>query len=531
MFRAADLQQPIRAARHSYVVDRVDVSRLTSHIRIRRRGTVLLLVAASFWPLYVMAANPVSIARPERIAAIIAIVFVLGQVFVHLLSALGMHLEPAENTSFLVVVLLMSAGPLLRELGAAAVPLLLIMPILAGWLFSRLEGQIIVAALVWGTAVAVSAGPLAALVDSLQSQGPSAVVEARDVTAELVETPDIFLVVFDGYPGAIASDQDGLEPGDVDVVNDLRNRGFEVPESSWSTYWTTTLSIPSLLEMRYVVEREWIGLATVTDLQRTVAGDNTLVDILTANGYRTHMVESGWSGGSCGAGFARCVPAPWVDEATYLTLEQTIAWAVLDTSPGPSIEGTLAAFDWLASNGTDLSRSSQPNFVFAHVVAPHPPLYLTPDCSLALDPSRGGTFFSLPGVSDQSRAEYLVEQMDCMDTFMLSFADLIDPDDVVIYVSDHGTDRRKQNDPEYIDWDQEAIVERMNNFLALRLPEGCTLGDEVVVPNVFRGVLSCISDTPIEPLPERIWVNPMRELEPGFVTDLLAGRADQTASP
>jgi len=490
--------------------------------RLRWRGVALILIASSFWPLSVMAANPASIARPERILAIVASVLLIGLASCRVLMSFGLRVGPAENTTFVWVLLLMTGGPVIEELELLAIPLLLIAAILAAWLFVRLEGQVIVSALVWATAVSVAAGPAVALFENLQSRGASAVLGSEPIPVDFPTTPDVFLVVFDGYPGRIASEQDGLAPGVVDVVTDLQSRGFQLPKSSWSTYWTTTLSIPSLLDMTYVVEREWSGLETVRDLQRIVSGDSNLMETLKANGYQTHMVESGWSGGTCGPGFDHCVPAPLLDEATYLTLQRTVAWAALADSPGPSIEGALAGFDWLEEYGPEIAKSDAPDFVFAHVVAPHPPMYLTPDCSLDLADSRGGSFFLLPGVPEQARAGYLVEQMDCMDRFMVGFADLIEPDDVVIYVSDHGSDRRNQNDPAYTDWDRATIVERMNNFLAVRLPGGCEIADGVVMPNVFRQVLACLSASHVETLPERMWVNPMRELTPSVVEGLLA---------
>jgi len=89
-------------------------------------------------------------------------------------------------------------------------------------------------------------------------------------------------------------------------------------------------------------------------------------------------------------------------------------------------------------------------------------------------------------------------------------------------MSDHGTDRRHQARPEWTAWDDEAIVERMNSFLAVRLP-GCSIGDEILIPNIFRRILSCYSENEIEMLPERMWINPMKELEPDVVDALIHG--------
>jgi hypothetical protein len=251
-----------------------------------------------------------------------------------------------------------------------------------------------------------------------------------------------------------------------------------------------------------------------------MSGENSLVETLRSNGYQTHMLESGWSGASCGRSYDTCVPSPWLDEATYLTLRHTLAWAWIQNSSGPHARGTLASFDWLLEKAPTFSQSGAPDFVFAHLMVPHAPYFFDSDCSIDVSEERAGVIYDDEFNTPASREQYLVQQIDCADKFMLEFADRAGPEDAVIFMSDHGTDRRHQARPEWTAWDEEAIVERMNSFLAVRLPD-CSIGDEILIPNIFRRILGCYSSTEVEMLPERMWINPMKELERDVVDALI----------
>lgn len=493
----------------------------------RWRGALLILVAASFWPLHILTVNLFGIVRPERVFGIVVLVWIAGMFLIGVLALLPLDLEAAENTVFVAIVFVMNGGPILREFDGLAYWILIGCPILAGLMFVRLRGHFIVTGLIWGAAIALAVGPIVTFYESWSSQdGVSVVAGSEPISVELLEKPDIFLIVFDGYPGAIASAQDDLDPGRIDITSELRDRGFHVPASSWSSYWTTMLSIPSLLEMNYpAVDVSVLRDRSKQDLQGIIAGDSALLDVLNHNGYTTHMVEAGWSAASCGAAFDACVPSPLLDEATYLILRHTAAWSLLHDSPGPYALGTLAGYDWLLDHAPDLSKSNSADFVFLHVVSPHPPLLLRSDCSVELTYERTGAGFNLPGVSTEMREGYLIEQMDCADKFMVELAEAVNPDDVVIFISDHGTDRRYQANPDNVDWDRESTIERLNNFLAVRLREGCEVEDSIAIPNVFRAVVDCLSSGTVERLPERMWVNPMVELDEQVVDELMGMRA------
>jgi hypothetical protein len=68
-------------------------------------------------------------------------------------------------------------------------------------------------------------------------------------------------------------------------------------------------------------------------------------------------------------------------------------------------------------------------------------------------------------------------------------------------------------------WGPEDVAERFNVFLAVRAGPGCRVDSPVILPNVFRRILSCLSDG-----------EPIRDLEPRMLM-YAAGRFNGEPSP
>ena len=80
---------------------------------------------------------------------------------------------------------------------------------------------------------------------------------------------------------------------------------------------------------------------------------------------------------------------------------------------------------------------------------------------------------------------------------MHELVDRVRDEDVVIFVADHGTDRRGQLFIDPDSWTEEELTERMSVFVAVRTPTPCPLDDDVHLPNVMRRVLSCLGSVTI----------------------------------
>lgn len=484
------------------------------------KDLTLIGVAASFWPLSVIADNVASVTHIERPLTLIVLVWALAVGVAWVVIRMGAPRLPTVHTVFIAVVILTVGGRLVRNLGALpGLLVLLALLVLAAFVFGRMEETPAARASIIGLAFALAAGPIIGLADSLGNYGTNSVVRTDISPVDLVHSPDIFLVVLDGYPGLQALRQDSV--GDPKaLVSNLRSEGFQIPNSAWTAYWSTRLSVPSLLDMGYPVVEDPGGGATTSALSSIVGGNSALLATMRSNQYRTTMIESGWSGGVCGSIYDRCVASHWFDETVALILNDAVVGPWLIRHFGsPFTTSTENTMSWLLENAADLSASPQPDFVFAHLIAPHPPFYLNSSCDRVISKNRSGGVFNVPGVTRSERYGYFVEQLECVNDFMLRLAAAVEPDDVIVFVGDHGMDSRYQLWRDTDEWGADGVTERMNVMLAVRTGNGCVIADQIMVPNVMRQVLACHSELPPPNLEARMWGSAMVEL---IVTEVLS---------
>ena len=421
------------------------------------------------------------------------------------------------------VVVLMSGGRVLRSLGGGLGWFVIALVVVAaGILLHKLRATAVVSFLITAMWVGLASGIVFSLYLSWREWPPETVVGPAPAAIEMESQPDIFVVVLDGYPGSIAMEQD-FGQVDSEFSTRLRNQGFQVPESSWSSYWTTSLSVASLLEMSHPVVEPG-GAANEARLQEILGGDNLLVTLLKKEGYRIHMVESGWTLGGCGVKVDVCAPSHVFDDAMFLTVIDTVAGPALQSLWGyPFTVGSQRTMRWMLENARALSETPLPDFVFAHVLVPHPPFFLDSECQTAVEHDRTGVNFLFPGVSVQDREMFFLSQVDCVNGFLLDIVDMVQPDDVLVFVGDHGTDRRDQQTVPGEMWDEEAVVERMNVFTAARVPGLCRVGDSLMLPELMRTVLACLGSIEHPEPARRMFLNEMFELDSEQLSVLVGG--------
>lgn len=317
-------------------------------------------------------------------------------------------------------------------------------------------------------------------------------------------------MIVDGYPGLVALERE-FDEDKSHLIRLLEDHQFQVPDSSWSSYASTELAIPAILDMSYPVENIEVNNATRRGLHEVIGGSNESLRVFAQNGYHTTMIESGWVGSACGQLYDRCIASPWIDELLFGALWDTVAApAMLDVVAHPYTAGTLRSMKYLEEFIRQSHVDPTPRFVIAHLLAPHPPFFLDSDCQIVVSDQRLATSFSNPQMGDL-RDSYFIEQSECIDSFMERIAALATRDDVVIFVGDHGT-RRKDILTEEGHPNPASMVERMNVFLAARLSSRCLLGNEILTTNLMRRVLSCYSEVPIEDAPNRMFLRDGSEL-------------------
>lgn len=198
--------------------------------------------------------------------------------------------------------------------------------------------------------------------------------------AASAERPDVYYIVLDGF-----GRQDALRAkigfDDAFFVEGLRGLGFYVADRSRANYVQTELSIASSLNMEHLAallpgtSRESDDRSRFDRLIR----ESAVAKTFEARGYRFVTVTTGFPAIEFPARESGFTPTGG------LSLLET---AVLDLTPlGDRAEYTGTQFvarqEWLkgafAALGALAGDSGQPKFVFAHILAPHPPFVFDAD--------------------------------------------------------------------------------------------------------------------------------------------------------
>jgi len=479
---------------------------------IRLSDFLVLGVPCMVPALGLMARNPVGVPHAERLLAVSLLLWLVVASLTLVALRAGALRSPTILTALVATFVITNGDGFINQLDYG-LGLLLALALLAlvGAVAYRLREIPISTVLVYAMAVALVAGPVIEALRTLPAYGSSGRVEPPALALEFSQDrPDIWLIVLDGHPGLQAIEQDFGPAAAEMLVGVLESAGFDVPSSAWTSYWTTDYSVSSLLEMTFPTSSVDRLDATTQDLYRVIAGDNRLVDALQSNGYETHMVESGWSGSACGRPIDRCVASAWVDESMFLLLSPSVLHQLVLESFGYAFTaGTKSAMRWVLDNADRLSRDGRPSFVFTHLMAPHPPFFLGSDCDLAYEDARSGVTFQRAGVTAEARQQYLNDQMACTQGFVVELSRRIDDQSVLVVVSDHGTDRRRQLERDADTWVSSDVIERMNALVAVKGLADCPLDEPGIIQNVMSHVLTCLSGDEIE------MMGPVFHLGPG----------------
>ena len=478
---------------------------------------LVLAMVAAHSPLGIMAANHWQVVHPERVIAMTVVVAALASVVAYIWVELGGDRRVVVFTVFVGTFVLMRGGPLFWRFGSLTGWLTICAGVgIAAYLGHRLVDSPVLRVVTVVLVVVVGSGPIINGLSSLD-MGASQIVGSDGAEVDLAHKPDVFLVVLDGYPGQLAL-QIEFGMSNPNVTAKLRDAGFQVPASAWTPYWSTERAIPAILDMSYPSPAAALTSATVRDLHAIVAGDSGMMEVFRDNGYETTMLESGWVGSSCGATYDHCVPSTWFDELGFGVGFETALTQQLTGRGGPFSLGSLRTMERLKELAV-APRGERPRFVFGHVLSPHGPYLLNENCEIDTSKDRlmASTFGS--ALRDATVRNFL-SQMACVDSFIVEFAELVDDEDVVVFVGDHGTEMRRR----LLDGaksDPAAVIGRMNVFVAAHVDPSCEIGDALVTANLMRRVFSCYSETPVPDVMDRMFLPDGYELSETQVQRLL----------
>jgi hypothetical protein len=324
--------------------------------------------------------------------------------------------------------------------------------------------------------------------------------------------PDVVLVVLDGYARDDVM-RDFYEFDNTPFLDRLRQQGFDVASRSVANYSITHLSIPALLNMSYVhPDGASIGNADLLYLAHEVAGSNAFVELLKAQGYSyVHGEGDHWIN-RCGENADVCLQGPPLDITGWALLQRTPLGGFFYGDTGdPTTHLNIDRIGDLSDWSSTVGALEGPTFSFIHIQLPHPPLFLDAGCSVRIDPILDGRIMNdgrITAERVEQRKQAWVEQVECANSVISDFVGSLDPETVVVIVSDHGPDSVFHFEPIAADLTADQLYERYSTLTAVRLPEECrgTLPDDVDTVNTFRVVLSCLTGEDIPLLESRSYL-------------------------
>ena len=215
--------------------------------------------------------------------------------------------------------------------------------------------------------------------------------------------PDVYYIVLDGY-ASYDTLRDVYGFDNSPFYGFLRRTGFSIAASSRSNYPMTLLSLASSLNMRYLdAETHGSGGRPVEHAEFVrMVHDSSVLRAFRAHGYRTVHFSSGWDATEVNPFADVNIPCGRLSDFSTTLIRSTFVrpldWYVTAYVQPRRI---TCEIEQLAA----VPDAARPSFVFAHIVAPHPPFVF----------GRNGEWLPDPGTLDSTtnawgdRAKYVDE--------------------------------------------------------------------------------------------------------------------------
>mgnify|MGYP001173719887 CR=1 FL=1 len=394
---------------------------------------------------------------------------------------------------------------------------------LAGW------GSVLILVFLLGLRLLnANRAPFALLLIALLMGAPSAVTLAKSTAASghhrpltdvlfggrSSSSPNIYWLVADGSPSHDTLLRD-FQFENSAFESSLESLGFIVNRDTRANYPSTIYSVAASISSAYLLE-ETTPVEAVKDLasfREIVRGRNRTVASLREAGYRYIHFSNGYDFlTQCGGFEDICVQGTRsVNELDIALLGRTplLDGFMLVSLRDKEALNSLAfgAFDEFAQALRRVRELAPPYFVYAHVIAPHPPMRFDPAC---------GKRIVTPDLKEwkpENRAAF-VDQIKCVNRQLeVVVSDILkqDRNAIIIIQSYHGSAFRGQFAPGAdTDWDAAQTAERLGVLNAMKVPPACADSARQVksLVNTFVVVLSCIHGTPPRLLPDRHFITP-----------------------
>lgn len=367
--------------------------------------------------------------------------------------------------------------------------------------------------------------------DSREELGYRYESPALKATGPSVAKPNIYYLVFDRYTSATEL-KNNYHFDNSDMMDYLAGQGFVNRNPAYAPYPFTMSSISATLAMDYLPEfrqrfddQGWQSAFPY----RQILSDPPVVGVLRQNGYSYSHISSWWDFTRVGIKadsepsksfrfsllgweyyasdlerdiINRSLLAPWLQKGVTIGSSKVVKYD-LDRNPKQNFDSQLDALTKIAAR----PDKTNPQFVFAHILAPHPPYVFNADGRPPTYDQEGND----NGVDE--RVKY-INELRYLNQRIKGLVGLIraqDPDAVVILQADEGPYPKKFRGPmspkSFYDpakLTNEELSQKMAILSSYLLPGDIkpTEPNSLTSVNIFRTVLNTYLGYDLPLLPE-----------------------------
>ena len=356
--------------------------------------------------------------------------------------------------------------------------------------------------------------------DDSQISSFSEFVEIPITQSEIVDKPDVYLIVLDAYSGDIVLEED-YDFDNSKYKNELRDRGFFVQNPSYSNYPNTEASLPSIMNMVYLDSiNETVGKNSddkkvLIELRQ----GNNVMDVFDKNGYHITNFYGG----------ASVSPSNDPDYETicgigYLNMSEDLQRSIVQTYFSLTFLRTVL-FDNFRHHDIECAwnevvkfekKNEKPQYLHIHMYLPHPPLIYDSEGNKIQNTFSYNRF-------DPSLRDAYLEQTIYTNKITIEMIDSIQQKDdsaVIIVMSDHGGRLG-------VNWETPTVMDyyrTFNTMSAFYFPgHENEIPEEIAAVNTFRVFFNTYFNTDYEILEDRqMWYTPEQPYDQTDVTEKLS---------
>jgi hypothetical protein len=338
---------------------------------------------------------------------------------------------------------------------------------------------------------------------------------------QISNTPDIYYIILDGYARSDVL-SNVYEYDNSKFIQNLRKMGFFVADNANSNYVQTFLSLTSTLNMTYLdsLPKQYGKDPQNKDAAISMLQNNLVSQKLKVKGYKTISFASGWEGTDenysadviynekrilkvMGLGIV-------TNETNMVFLQTTMLSPFIKEVWGDQLRGKmLSIFEKLP----DVAYMDGKKFVFAHILAPHPPYVFKADGSAVKNPKLdmlGDVFEDKEGYIDQ--LSYVTNQI--QPVLQKILANSKNPP-IIILQSDHGPASILGHPFNWIEpYNPEGLIERSAILYAIYFPDKNyeKLSSETTPVNTYGIIFNKYFDENAVTLPNKVYFSNYEEI-------------------